>query len=179
MTVNWDSYEIYDPTVRRPLHELPRKDARVAFERLMEQKSARVDTLKRLVKLNGVELEGGSASIQNLNDWFAREVREDPERPGRLEPIWYSVVNDIALYLGDIMIKRNADLHWDCFVGGKKDVSCQRHVLMGFTARNPKYNVDVDRLLGTYGHQLVAGVSVDDSAFWKWLLGADAQAAPT
>jgi hypothetical protein len=26
--------------------------------------------------------------------------------PGRLLPVWYSVVNDVALFLGDVMIQR-------------------------------------------------------------------------
>lgn len=175
MTVNWDDYKIYDPGVRGPLHELSRKDARGAFDRLMKQKAARIEMLERLAANNGVELDGSDVSLQDLNDWLRDEVETDPSQPGRLKPTWYSVVNDIALYLGDLMIGRCPSLCWAFYTGGVKDVSYQRHVLMGFKTGNPKYNVDVDRLLATYVHRIAAGAEVEDDAFWKWLEAADAQ----
>lgn len=176
MTVNWEDYQIYDPGTRGPLHELSRRDARAAFERLMQAKQSRIRMLQRLAKSNGFELDGSDGSIQDLNDWFRREVAADPDREGRLEGRWYSVVNDIALYLGDLMIERNPRLRWDFFTGGRKDASFQRHALVGFAVSNPKYNVDIDRLVATYAHRTVAGAEVDEVAFWKWLRAADDQA---
>jgi hypothetical protein len=41
---------------------------------------------------------------------------------------------------------------------GKKDVACQRHVIMGFSqVANPKYNLDLERRVAAYGHRIVAG----------------------
>lgn len=40
MTVNWDNYEIYDAGVIGPLNTLTRVEARMAFDRLMEESGA-------------------------------------------------------------------------------------------------------------------------------------------
>jgi hypothetical protein len=45
----WDDYEIYHPGVIGPLHTLPRAEARRAFDRLMGEKSARIDMLRQLL----------------------------------------------------------------------------------------------------------------------------------
>jgi hypothetical protein len=39
-----------------------------------------------------------------------------------LLPDWYSVVNDLALFLGETMIERCSTLRWEFFTGGKKNV---------------------------------------------------------
>jgi hypothetical protein len=203
--MNWDGYEIYHPGVFGPLNTLPRGEARRAFNALMEAKSARIEMLRRLLKANGVELASTDAAIQDLNDWFRANVQADPSKPGRLLPEWYSVVNDVALFLGDVMIERCPGLRWEFFTWGKKNVSYQRHVIMGFgQVPEPKYNLDVDRRVATYAHRIVArrgsvarngrvtvrGVEIDidaaaarhrDSeieadAFWKWVKAAELQA---
>src|SRR5262249_24477501 len=77
-------------------------------------------------------------------------------RPGRLAPVWYSIVNDIALFLGDVMIQRHPELRWEFFIWAKKDISYQRHVIMGFNrVSNPKYNIDIDAAVAAYGHLIV------------------------
>jgi hypothetical protein len=38
-------------------------------------------------------------------------------------PEWYSVVHDVALFLGDLMIARCPELRWEFFTGGKKNVA--------------------------------------------------------
>jgi hypothetical protein len=81
-----------------------------------------------------------------------------PQRPGSLLPDWYSVVNDVALFLGDVMIERHPNLHWEFFTWGKKNASYQRPVIMGFGTEDPKFrtNLDVHRGVATYGHRIVA-----------------------
>jgi hypothetical protein len=205
VSVIWDGYEIYDPGVSGPLNTLPREEARRGFDALMEAKPGRTEMLRRLLKANGVELTGTDAGLQDLNDWFRASVEADPGNPGRLLPGWYSVVNDVALFLGDVMIERCPGLRWEFFTGGKKNVSYQRHVIMGFSrVPNPKYNVDVDRRVATYAHRIVAsrgsvaryghvtvrGVEIDvdaaaarqvrgeveDDAFWRWVKAAELEA---
>lgn len=157
MVTNWDGYEVYDPGVYGPLHTLPRAEARRAFTRLMEAKPERIAMLRRLLRANGVELANTDAAIQNLNDWFLANVKADPEKPGRLLPEWYSVVNDMALFLGDVIIERCPGLHWEFYIWGKKNVSYQRPVIMGFSqVANPKYNVDLDRIIAACGHRVVS-----------------------
>lgn len=203
--MNWDEYEVYQPGVAGPLGRLPRADARRAFDRLMTAKPRRIEILGRLMRANDIVLSSTDDGIQDLNDWFLANVQPDPSNPGRLLPEWYSVVNDIALFLGDVMIERCPNLRWEFFTGGKTDVSHQRHVIVGFTkVAVAKYNMDVDRLVSTYAHRIVAsrgsiphygshtvrGVEVDvdaaaarqrsrevdDDAFWRWVKTAESQA---
>jgi len=154
--VNWDGYEIYDPGVHGPLTTLPRAEARRAFDRLMEAKPARIEMLRQLLRSNGVELSSTDEGVQALNDWFRVNVQPDPRAPGRLLPDWYSVVNDVALFLGDVMIERSPGLRWEFFTWGKKNGSYQRHVIMGFSRVFPKYDIDVDASVAVYGHRIIA-----------------------
>src|SRR5207302_457887 len=113
MSIDWNCYEIYDPGAFGPLNTLPRAEARQAFDRLMRAKPARIDMLRRLLKANAVRLDGTDAAIQDLNDWFYVNVEPDPRNPGRLLPDWYSVVSDIGLFLGDVLIERHPNLRWE------------------------------------------------------------------
>lgn len=174
MTVDWNGYEVFDPGVDRPLAEIPRKQARAAFDRLMAAREARLVQLHQLTAANGVDLEAADG-VQQLNDWFVAAVQPDPEGCGRLANIWYSVVNDIGLFLGERAIAASGGaLRWEFFTAGKKDVAYQRHVLMGFNVSNPRYNLDLDLLVGTYGHRVVRGEDIDP-AFFANLLRAAAE----
>lgn len=205
LTMTWDDYEIYHPGVFGPLNTLPRREARRAFDTLMEAKPGRIGTLRRLLRANGVELAGTDAGVQGLNDWFRVSVEAGPDTPGRLLPEWYSVVNDVALFLGEVMIEHCPGLRWEFYTWGKKNVAYQRHVIMGFSrVPNPKYNIDIDAGVAAYGHRIVAsrgsvprygrvtvrGVEIDidavstrperlkieNDAFCRWLALAESQA---
>ena len=163
--MDWNDYQIFNPEVDRPLHELPRGEARAAHDRLMAARSARVAALKRLARASGVDLEGLDA-LQQLNDWFVSSVESDDGAPGRLSSDWYSVVNDIGLYLGEEAIARSGGkLRWEFFTRGKRDIAYQRSVIMGFDVPNPKYNVDFDLAVATYGHRIVQGLEHDRAFF--------------
>jgi hypothetical protein len=171
--LDWSGYAPFDPKVDRPLNEVPRQAAVDAFDLLMSSRSERQQQLRRLIANNGVDtLDTSDESIEKLNGWFKENVRGDPAT-GRLLPQWYSVVNDIALFLGDAIVGRCPTLHWSLFTHGSRDAAYQRHVIMGFTrVANPKYNVDIDLLVATYGHRIVRGLEVKPNAFLKWLSGA-------
>ena len=199
MSIDWDGYEIYGPGVAEPLGTLTRVEARRAYERCMQTKPARKDMLRRLLKASGVGLDTSDAAIQDLNDWFYMNIEPDEERPGELPAVWLSVVHDVALFLGDVMIERHPNLRWEFFVWGKRNVSYQRHVIMGFGTEDPKFktNVDIDRDVTAYGYRIIAkrgsitnygtetvrGVEIDVDAvtsalgtrevqadvFWSWL----------
>lgn len=176
MTVSWTGYTPFDPGVARPLHEVPKREALAAFDRLMIAKLTRIVELRTLLQTNGIALLPTDEGVQQLNDWFASEVEGDRES-GRLVPRWYAVVNDVALFLGDLMIERSPGLRWAFFDQGARDVAFQRHVIMGFTrVANPKYNIDIDGLVATYGHRIVAGNEVDGCAFVSWLHAAQSKA---
>jgi hypothetical protein len=156
MTVAWDDYEVYYPGAFGPSNTLPRPEARRAFDLLMEAKPQRIGMLHHLLNINGVELSSTDPAIQGLNDWFRLNVEADPDKPGRLTPDWYSVVNDIALFLGDVVIERCPGLRWEFYIWGRKNISYQRPVIMGFTrVPNPKYNIDIDAAVASYGHRIV------------------------
>lgn len=205
MSVDWDGYEIYRPGAVGPAHELPRADARREFDALMKAAPGRVEMLRRLLAANGVVLAGPDAGIQDLNDWFLAGVEADSDTPGRLLPEWYSVVRDVALFLGETLIGRCPGLRWEFFTWGKKDVAYQRHVIMGFSrVPNPKYNLDLEAAVAAYGHRIIAsrgsvaqlgrvavrGVELDldaataahgptpieEDAFWRWIKAAELQA---
>jgi hypothetical protein len=170
VSVVWDGYVPFDPGVRAPLQGLPRREARGAFERSMSEKAERIQMLRGLLQANGVVLEGSDEGVQALNDWFRANVEPNPLEPGRLRNLWYAVVHDIALFLGDVMIERAPGLRWEFYTWGKKNASFQRHVIMGFSrVPNPKYNVDIDAAVATYGQRVVAGLAVNEDAFRKWV----------
>lgn len=86
----------------------------------MHAKPARIEMLRQLLTANGVELNSTDAAVQDLNDWFYANVEPDPKNRGRLLPDWYSVVNDIALFLGEVMIERHPNLRWEFFTWGRR-----------------------------------------------------------
>lgn len=199
MSIDWDAYEPYDPGVSYPPRTLPRAEARRVFKQCMESKPTRLEMLSRLLNANGIQLSSADSSIQDLNEWFVANVKADPEQPGRLLTIWYSVCHDVALFLGDVMIERHPNLRWEFFTWGKTNVAFQRHVIMGFSTEDSKFhtNIDVDRSVSTYAHQIVEsrgsvptygtvvvrgteidldavaarhrGDEIETDAFWRWL----------
>jgi hypothetical protein len=178
MSVDWNGYEPYVPPHYGPLAEMSRREARECFNHLMAAKSDRINQLRTLMKANGITLGDDDLSVQRLNDWFRANVAADPENPERLRSLWYGVVNDVALYLGDIMIARTPHLHWEMFTSGRRNVVYQQHVIMGFRGvANPKYNADVDGVVATYAHRIIRGdVSVDPKLFVNMLAAAQSKA---
>ncbi|WP_405056849.1 hypothetical protein OG474_29430 [Kribbella sp. NBC_01505] len=169
MTVSWNGYTPFDPGVEQPLHQVSKREARAAFKLLMAAKAGRIEELRELLQINGVVLSSDDDGLQRINDWFCAEVEGNAETL-RLEGIWYSVVNDLALFLGDVLIERCPGLHWVMFDKGARDVSYQRHVIMGFTkVPNPKFNFDVDLMLAAYGHQIISAQEVQANTFVTWI----------
>lgn len=169
VNVDWGGYMPFQPSVSQPLDEVPRRAARAAFNELMAAKDERIAELADLLARNGIELSFTDEGLQKLNDWFRAEVQGDPETI-RLLPYWYAVVNDLALFLGAVLISRAPNLHWVMFDKGRKARSYQRHVIMGFTkVPNPSYHFDVGLVLAVYGHQIVTGQEVERDMFVKWM----------
>ena len=167
--IDWTGYEVFDPGVDRPLHELPRREARAAYQRLMDVRHERIAELARLAATDGVDLDAPDA-VGQLDRWFLSSVEPNEAEPGRLRNIWYSVVNDIGLFLGERAIEGSGgSLHWAFFTAGKTDVAYQRHVVMGFDVANKKYNVDFDLLVARHGHRIVSGEDVEPGYFDKIL----------
>lgn len=155
--IDFSDYRCFDPGVARPLNEVTKTEAKKHFELLIREKNVRIAELKHLVAKSGIDLNGSEESIQKLNDWFFQHVEASEETSESLNPIWYSVVNDIALYLGEEIIRRAPNLRWELFLSGKKNQSFQRPVIMGFSkVINQKYNIDLDWTIGVYGHRIIS-----------------------
>jgi Family of unknown function (DUF6278) len=178
MTVDWDEYDPYHPQVNKPLRELPRKEARAAYDRMMDTKSERIEALKRLLQANGIELDDSDESIQAMNDWFRRELEPDPEDKGAPDPQWFSVIHDIGMYLGDLIVKRAPGLEWRFFDKRKTDMSYQHPVIMGFDVPNRNYNVDPPWLVNLHAHRLLNDAAEGEDDYFVGLVEETLAEAP-
>lgn len=151
MTVNWRSYEIDRPIVDHvSLNDAPRREARAEYDRLMRVIPDRLAMLRQLLADNSLTLGESDEAIQGLNDWVRNNVCADPENPSQVMPEWLSVVTDIALFLGEVMIARNPGLYWTFCDRPKRNISYQYPVVMGFQTPVP-------------------GLSMDAFGFWRYL----------
>lgn len=153
--MNWDNYELYDPGVWGPWRNLPRREARSAYNKLMKAKPGRIAMLKELLQASDVVLKPSDEGIQMLNDWYLANIEADPERPGSLSARWYSVTRDVALFLGDVVIARCPALRWQLYTGGKRAASYQQPVLTGFPGW-PSFDINPGWLVSSYGHRIIA-----------------------
>lgn len=163
MPVDWGVYWPYIPITDGPFEDLPRRDARRAYAHLMAAKAERVEQLRRLVESSGIRLGTTDADLQALNDWFRGTVELSTTDPNRLSNLSYAVVHDVALFLGDVAIERSPGLRWEMFTRGKRDISFQQPVIMGFTkVANPRYHVNLRSALAVNGLRVASGMSVRD-----------------
>lgn len=65
--------------------------------------------MRNLLAANGISLGEDDAGVQRLNDWFGKNVEARTDRPDRLRNLWYAVVHDVALFLGDVLISRQLE----------------------------------------------------------------------
>ena len=150
------SYEIFDPLVEGPLHLLPRREARKAYDWFIRQIPTRIELLgELLIAEAGVELSLGALS--KVQVWFDETTRI--ETSGSEEPtaFVYSLCNDLGMFLGQSMVERHERIAWTMCTFGKRYLYYQRPVLIGFDVPNPKYIVDFDYALCAYAHRLALG----------------------
>lgn len=93
----WADYQPYVPPHAMPHAEMTRKQAKESYEHLMAARPERRQQLSSLLAV----------------------VVANPADPERLRNVWYAVVNDIALFLGDTVVSRAPTLRWDLFLAGK------------------------------------------------------------
>lgn len=151
------TYEIFDPKVDRPLQDLPRKEAKAHFDLFVKSIPERIRMLQELVKPEKIKLDYSLESLDKLDEWFPRIVEGEKRVDGSLAPTpeTFSVCNDLSMYLGEMLRKQSPHLKWELFVWGKKNLSYQRPVIMGFTkSLDEKYNIDFDDYLCRYAFYL-------------------------
>ncbi len=132
MTVDWANYQPYVPPFDGPLSALSRKEAKISFEHFMSERPARLEQLTDLLAKNGVVLSFDSDNLDITNDWFVANVESRESTINRLENIWYSIILDLTVFIGEAIISRHPELHWDLFIWGKKNASYHTPVIMGF-----------------------------------------------
>jgi hypothetical protein len=136
-------YEVFDPGVYGPWKNLPRSQARKVIDRLLSQKEARIDQLRTLVRRSGIRLPRPETAtdedLDALTQWFFASIEPDANNPQQLAPAWYSVVSDIGLYVGEVIIARGRGLEWRMYTADRRSESYQELVIMGFPVPNPKY----------------------------------------
>jgi hypothetical protein len=173
MAVSWGEYEPFDPEISGLPSAIPRVEALAAYRRLMELKGERIQALRQLLLRNGRQITPTDDGLQALNDWFDAALELAVRSPDDLEAVWFSVINDIGLYLGDAMIERAPGLAWEFYTRSRRSPSYQRHVIAGFSrVPNRSYCVDVDLQLATHARRLAQGLPEDPASFVSWVHAA-------
>lgn len=179
----WGAYQRHGSGVERLLSELSPIRALVALERLLVGREERLAALRSLLAAYDIRLEGSDESIRRMNQWFVRQVEGDRTQR-RLDPAWYSVVNDVALYLGQLLVARTRTLRWLFDVengalqypaAGLVDRGGRTYVHPGLIIAFPVghdrlYRLPLDELIASYGHAVLCGQHVDPDYFLNLLL---------
>jgi hypothetical protein len=150
--VDWTGYQLFDAGIDRALREVSREDAERHFALVMRERPARLRGLRELLARNGVAEVG----VQGLNDWLVAALRAEKARG--VDPLrgpeagaWYSLIVDLALELGEVIMAAAPHVGWQLFTKLEKATGYQRPVLSGFRGvSDPSYYVDVAHLVSTY-----------------------------
>jgi hypothetical protein len=149
---------------------MSQSDAKRVFDARIASIGDRTAAIASLLGANGIALSPDRASLQVANDWFVANVERDPSSPDRLRPLWYSVVNDLSLFLSEVILSGAPNLRWRFVDRPPSDLAFQRHVLSGFTrVPNPRYYVDIDDMLAAYGLRATKDRGLDREAFVRWV----------
>lgn len=158
--LDWSGYELYVPPHPGLPEDMTRAQARECFEYLMEHRYERIEFLRRLLADNdGPPLGDSDDDLNRLDAWYQSSVQPDPDNPGYMLGRWRSVATDIGLHLGETMIKRAANLHWEFYTWGSRiDFCYHRATLMGFTqVENPRYGFGLADVVADRGDGVVSG----------------------
>lgn len=148
----------------------------------------RVGELAKFLSLNGLIIDSGDNGIQSLNDWFVENVERKSdwkkERYWTLSNSWYSIADDIATFLGDVIIERTPEFYWSFFTPSSSNyVGYQDHVIQGITYGTGKVRPNAciapTVTVQAVGHNAVMGESAAVSGdFVRLVNGAPAFNSP-
>ena len=147
-----EKYSIFDPKVDMPLHELPRKEARAAYDWFLSQRESRIQVLTQYSLESGICLKKNG--IEKLHNLLVAEVHKEGLREVPTARV-YSLCNDIAIFISEMLIRNSASLKWKFYVAHERDVSYHRPVIVGFKVKSKR--VDIDFILCQYAHRLSQG----------------------
>ena len=162
------NYTIFDPMVEKPLHLCSRSEAKQAYSVFIESKKSRLEELKCLVESSSsIVLDDSELSLEELYEWFislcVHERKLEYEHPS---PEVFSICNDIAIYISEMLIKETKTLKWKFYTTAKTNVSYQRPVITGFNAARG-YTEDFDLNLCRIAYQILEGREPNENRFLK------------
>ncbi|MDR0417725.1 MAG: hypothetical protein LBH76_10550 [Propionibacteriaceae bacterium] len=169
MSVDWRGYTCYTPLHAGVPNTLPRAETRAEHNHLMAARPERRRALTELLTVNGVELTADDAGLTALDTWFTANVELSPGDPARLADIWYGVVTDVGLFIGDLAIERCPNLHWVFHTFGRRNVYYQCSVLMGFRVTEPRYSIEPLGSIAVHGYRAAAGLPEERDALVKMM----------
>lgn len=173
MTVNWENYRPDWPPFEGPLRLLNRREAKISYEHFLSERSNRVEQLEGLLTQNGLSLPADEASLQVANEWFDANVERSEKNAEKIGNLWYSVIYDFSVFIGEMIIARHPGLHWALFLWGKKDLSYQSPVIMGFdNLANSRVNMNLAAALVTHAHRVAHSLPEDPNYFVALVRGA-------
>lgn len=143
---NWADYEIFTPVGGQTWWaDLSKEEAVRRCEDIVFRTDQRVAALAALTRVNGFELGYAPSDIEHLSQWLIHSVEE--ARYNVFRSAWESVIYDIAIFLGHILIERVPHLHWTVSTKGNRRATphFQETVLGGFEnlRLNGGHTVDV------------------------------------
>lgn len=167
--MEWSGYEPSPYQHPFKIRDLPRREARALYNQLMMQRFSRINRLRDLLQLNGVEInDNDDESVQLIDEWFLTELRPAADDPSNIDGAWGSVTDDIALYLGEAAIKRY-DVHWEFFLKGARAVGYQRPVLVGFKDTPSAFYEDPLLTMTFHALTTLRAVHMPQPAMLHWL----------
>ena len=150
------------PVTIAPFHfdnfkELSNAEAREYFNWYMEVKINRIQNLQNYINENEklkIQLDYSVQSLENVWDWYKKEIEtedmteEDYQKLCKGRPEWlqerireektkvsiltWCICQDIAVYFGEVMIKKHEALHWDYFTKPKNAINIKEPIITGF-----------------------------------------------
>ena len=137
--------------------ELSNAEAKEYFEWYMEVKQKRIYNLEEYINENKnkrILLDYSVESLEKLWNWYKKEIEiedmteEDYRKLCEGRPEWlqerireentkvsiitWCICQDIAVYFGEVMIKKHETLHWDYFVKPKNAINVKEPIVTGF-----------------------------------------------
>ncbi|MDH5630919.1 MAG: hypothetical protein OEY96_12280 [Gammaproteobacteria bacterium] len=162
------SYKIFDPKVNRPLHEVSSGDAREAYNWFIENIPERLKEISDLLNSDNINLDLSDNSLVELHDWFIEIVQEERSYGNASpSPELFSVCNDIAIYIAEMIRKEGQNIDWNFYTTNSKGLSYQRPVLIGFNVKNKDFHIDIDILICQYAFRILKTNKIEEDRFLK------------
>jgi hypothetical protein len=121
-------YRPFEPMVRGALAQADPQLARQNYDKLMGELDGRLGQLAALTSSVGVTLDLTIGSVDAVESWLCGSIERSTDDPQKLMPVWYSVANDVGLYIGEVATRNIAGLAWQ-FNENRASEGFQRHVI--------------------------------------------------